>query len=230
MAVKNKLIIFLLAFCATAHAQQQSSSLLRFGLHDGAILAREYLRPFGSMLGSTLNCGWYNTAGIHRIGGFDITLAASYGMVPSRDDSYNLETIAPSLQHFTLDPASANVMAPTVAGRLLDGQKMPNLLMNATQQGGDVIPVLPDGAEFDAVLLPVIQASVGVPFNSELMVRFMPQVEFDNLGKAMMWGAGLKHSLWDDIPLLRNIPFLRLSLMGGYTNLSSEVIKNKKNI
>ena len=68
---------FVIAFwvwVTSVSAQQATSSFLRFGLHDGRMLAKAYLKPFGEILGTNLNSGWYSSAGIHKLGGFDITV------------------------------------------------------------------------------------------------------------------------------------------------------------
>ncbi len=220
----RSVFIVLMFFCfAVVHSQKASSLFLRYGLHDGELLTKEYLRPFGNMLGINLNNGWYNNAGIHKVGGFDITLVSSYTVAPTGDGFYDLEKLASELADFTLDPAAPTNMAPTVAGKTQPDHLMPNLLMKSSIGSGINAPILPNGAEFNRMILPSLQVAVGIPLNTEVMVRFTPKLEFDKYGKASIWGVGLKHSLWDDFLVLSSIPFLRLSVMGGYTNLNTEI-------
>ncbi len=222
--MKKIALLFFLTISATLAAQQAASSFLRFGLHDGRILAKEYLRPFGEILGSNLNGGWYSNAGIHKVGGFDVSVVATYGMVPSKYEFYDLQKLAPSLQNFAFDPASSMTGAPTVAGKLLVGQQMPSLVYK--NPGGSILapPALPNGTDFDAMISPAIQGTVGLPFNTELMARFMPKVSYKDYGQANLFGVGIKHSLWDDLPFLNRIPFLRLSVMGAYSHFNSDIV------
>lgn len=225
---KNCLALFLMVAVPLC-AQQAASSFLRFGIHDGGILAKEYLRPFGEILASNLNGGWYSNAGIHKIGGFDVTMVATYGMVPSKYEFYDLKKMEPSLQHFAFDPQSPMTGAPTVAGQLLPGQQMPMLLHKDPGKEGVAVPALPNGADFDAMLSPFIQGTVGLPLNTELMARFMPKVRYKDFGQANLFGVGVKHSIWDDLPYLNSIPFLRLSVMGAYTHFNSDVVLDNLN-
>ena len=204
-------------------AQKASSAFLRYGQHDGAILAHEYLKPLGELLGTSLNTGWYNNAGIHKIGGFDITMIATTGLVPSKHEFYDVRSLAQQLEYFSFDESSAMHKAPTIAGKLLPGQEIARLVMNVPQDPAISEPILPNGTDFDMMLLPAIQGTIGLPLNTELMARVMPKIKYDKFGEAFLWGAGIKHSLWDDIPGLNKIPFLRLSVMGAYTKFNSEI-------
>ncbi len=220
----RKIFVIVILFCiVSVSAQQATSSFLRFGIHDGRILAKEYLKPFGEILGSNLNSGWYSSAGIHKLGGFDITVVGTYGMVPSEYEFYDLQQISPSLQNFSFDTESSMSGAPTVAGELMAGYQMPSLIFKKPGNGSVSNPVLPNGADFDMMFSPAIQGTVGLPFNTEVMARFMPPIKYDDYGEAFLYGAGLKHSLWDDLPFLNRIPFFRLSVAGGYTHFSSDI-------
>lgn len=216
------LFIFILGTVGVS-GQKAASAFVRYGLNDGRVLAKEYLRPFGEMMAVNMNGGWYNSAGIHKLGGFDVTIVANYGMVPSKYEFFDLEKLSPQLEVFTFDPSSSMTSAPTVSGELLAGQQMPKLMFKQPVGGAVLPPLLPNGADFDAMISPAVQAAVGLPFNTEVMARFMPRVKYDNYGEAMLWGVGLKHSLWDDLPFLNKIPFLRLSLVGAYSSFSSDV-------
>lgn len=204
-----------------AFGQRDAAQLLRFGQNDGKILATEYLRPFGEVLGINLNNGWYNSAGIHKLGGFDITVVATGGFIPSGKKYFDVAPLLPKLENFELVTGS-KTLSPTLAGKFTDGQSRPEF---SYANNPDDLPSidLPNGSGFNLMLSPAIQGAVGLPLNTEIMARFMPKVSYKDYGKATLWGAGIKHSLWDDLPFLKNIPFVRLSLMGAYTHFSSDI-------
>ncbi len=69
----------------------------------------------------------------------------------------------------------------------------------------------------------MLQAAVGLPFHTEVIGRYMPVVDMYDYGKVSLWGLGVKHSLKDYIPFVKRVPMLQLSVLGAYTNFSSNV-------
>ena len=51
--------------------------------------AEGYLSPFGTMMGTGMNSGFYRKASPHKILGFDITLDLAYSMAPAGQTTYN---------------------------------------------------------------------------------------------------------------------------------------------
>ena len=58
----------------------------------------------------------------------------------------------------------------------------------------------------ERLLLPNIQAAVGLPFKSEIVVRYMPKVSFKG-AEFTAFGAGLKHSISQYFGLTKATPF-----------------------
>jgi hypothetical protein len=67
----------------------------------------------------------------------------------------------------------------------------------------------------------MLQAAVGLPFNTEVMARVVPKTKFGDAGEVSVLGFGVKHSLKDYIPFVKRVPFLQLSLLAGYTSFNS---------
>lgn len=213
--MKKKLIYIIAATLFTIsnlRAQNQIIDILKGGTHDANLIANEYLRPYGEMLGVSLNSGWYNSAKVHKIGGFDLTISASYTQAPDNKKSFQIPDNLKSLQ--SMDGATT---APTMAGSE-DSQ-----VRFALQDLPDTEIATLKGAGASTFVSPMIQAAVGLPFHTEVMGRFMPRVEYGDFGKAYMWGLGLKHSLKDYIPFVKRLPFLQLSVLGAYTHFESSL-------
>jgi len=188
--------------------------------HDINLLAKEYLRPYGTILGANLNAGWYTSAAPHKLLGFDISVMASYTKVPSSQRTFDVNKL--DLSFFEL--ANANHIAPTMSKELPSSQ-LPELKAIDDPTGTYSQFTLPNGIDEASIMItPMIQASVGLPFNSEVMVRLMPEVELDNYGSIKLWGIGLKHSLKDYIPFVKRVPFLQLSVLGAYTNFNGTLV------
>ena len=60
---------------------------------------------------------------------------------------------------------------------------------------------LPPGVNMTTLIAAVPQLEIGALFGTELLLRFIPPVEFDkNIGEFSFWGVGLKHSLSQYFP------------------------------
>lgn len=197
-------------------AQTDVGEFLQLGKADAGKLSQAYLEPYGEMLGKNLNAGWYNSATVHKIGGFDITFQASYSMVPSSKTSYNIKDL--NLQTFELEDGSSEI-APNMSGEMSNS----DLPVLTDKQYGLTSFTVPNGAGMDYMPCPMIQAAVGLPLKSEIVVRYMPELKYGDLGKVGLWGVALKHNIDHYIPGLSKVPFFNMTLMGGYTQLNGSV-------
>jgi hypothetical protein len=223
--MRKAILVFFLCITFTAsYAQlEEIGKVLAGGKADASMLLTEYIKPYANSLGANLNGGWYNTAKPHKLGGFDLTISASMAFVPSGHRSFDAIDLeyTPTSEYITtsVDGTSSS----TVAGKKETGQTI-----TYTYDDG-VLPVtelvsyqMPKGTGTSYFLSPMIQASVGLVKETEIIGRFMPQTKLGLKGgtKAGLWGVGIKHSLSQWIPGLKRIPFFNMSLMGGYTRLT----------
>ena len=110
--IKLLLSVALIATSVQLFGQGQIVDFLKAGQADANALSQAYLLPYGEMLGVNLNSGWYNSAKVHKVGGFDITLSASYTKAPSSKKSFDPRSIG--LSEYTVPQGTGN--APTMAG------------------------------------------------------------------------------------------------------------------
>jgi len=219
--VKLLLSVALIATSVQLFGQSQIVDFLKAGQADANTLSQAYLLPYGEMLGVNLNSGWYNSAKVHKIGGFDITLSASYTTAPNSKKSFlpgEFETIKPGESE-----GLPEGMAPTMASG--KGGKMTFVDKNLETQ---ILTM--EGAGADAFVNPMIQAAVGLPFHTEIMGRFMPKVSYGDFGEAGLWGIGLKHSIKDYIPFVKRVPFLQASVLAAYTDFGAKLSVNEPGI
>jgi hypothetical protein len=60
---------------------------------------------------------------------------------------------------------------------------------------------LPPGANMSTIVAAVPQIEIGALYGTELMIRYIPPVQFDrNVGAFSFWGVGLRHSLSQYFP------------------------------
>lgn len=207
-------VIFALSMSVSTFSQEPLRDFFQGGLDDARTLTKSYLNPYGEMLGTSLNAGWYNSAKVHGLLGFDLTFSVMNSMAPSSAQSFDVNALG--LQNFEVAGGSPGI-APTVAGKM-DNRPV---LQPKTEGGEYAQFTMPDGSGNDNIPLPMLQAAVGLPFNTEIMARVVPKMKFGDAGEVSVLGFGLKHSLKDYIPFVKRIPFLQTSVLAGYTSFNS---------
>ena len=206
-------LVLVLALIPASFAQDQIAKILQGGLDDAEKLGTAYLEPFGNMFGTALNGGWYQAARPHKVLGFNLTLTTSAAVAPVSARTFDVSTLG--LQTLQLkDPQ--NNMAPSIAGEATTG---PTVMFEV--EGENVEFDLPQGAGLPLMPVPFVQAGVGLPFSTEVTVRFLPPVDLGKYGRVNLWGIGAKNQFKDFIPGLKHVP-IDLSLMVGYTSLNYE--------
>jgi len=189
--------------------------LLRGGVEDANLLVNEYLRPVGNGFGVDLNNGWFNTAHTHKFLGFDITVMGSAAIAPTSDETFDLN----NLNLRNMRPLNPNdSLTPTAVGSDAGGPEVEIFVSN----GETVLDTLtmPQGVGFRYVPSPMIQAAVGVLPNTEVMVRFFPEVKIsDDFGKVKMFGLGVKHNLGDFLGALLPVD---LAVMAAFTTFQAQ--------
>jgi hypothetical protein len=205
---------------------QDFGSFLEGGEQIGNDLMQAYLEPAFTGFGYALNSGWYNTAKPHKIAGFDITVGASFALVPS-----SAELFDPSgINGIGVNPAeSGETLAPTLLGDNLDPDDIPYLVFNEGTED-EISITSPTGigmAEtvvgFNAVPAPVVQIGFGLIKNTEIKLRLVPEQTFDidgNEGSTKLFGIGVMHDIKQWIPGISKLPF-DLSVFGAYSKMTT---------
>jgi hypothetical protein len=196
---------------SVSFSQFDNTDFLRAGTVDGAAIAQAYITPWANAFGAGVNGSWYNTAKPHKFGGFDITLGANFGFVPSSATTFDVSKIG--LTEFT-----GTGMAPTVAGPAKDGPT----LTGPTVDGITAISFkTPPGTNWKTMPVPTLTAGIGLPLGTELRIRYIPKISVSG-GDISSWGVGLLHSIMQYIPGDKVLPF-DISLFGGFTRLRGNV-------
>jgi hypothetical protein len=213
--LKISLFIFLGCFILIPESEAQLNEMgiiLTGGVDDAEKLAGAYLSPFTDAFGANLNSGWFTTAKPHSVLGFDLTLSVNLGVIPTDAKSMNLNNLG----------LSANIIGgpetPTIAASKTD---VPASLQY--MESGNTLAEfeLPKGTGLGFIPSPSLQLGIGLPMDTELIGRFVPEVKMGEAGSLGLWGIGIKHSLKQYIPGVKRLPFLNLSVMSGYTKFYS---------
>jgi len=78
-----------------------------------------------------------------------------------------------------------------------------------------------DELGFSAIPSPIIQGGIGIPWNTEIKLRYIPDVARSDVDYSV-WGAGLMHDIGQWIPFIKKAP-LDVSVFGAYSRLSTTI-------
>jgi hypothetical protein len=214
--------LLLLGGATTVNAQNQISNIFKSGVTDLNKVANGYLNPAGNSFSAGLGSNWYNTADVHHIGGFDLTIGGSVVMTPQEDQNFDitgLSNLKPSVPGTT--------QAPTFAGSgsgvglylpqpqyLTDG-KTENPLWHGGS--GQIVSFTTPKGVSKYIPAPTLQLTVGLPIINDVSVRWMPTVKSSGT-EVSFWGVGVKHNFKRWIPGFKLLPF-DASVLAAYTKL-----------
>lgn len=205
------LIISLFVFSLASYSQFKDVDFLRSAPADGGKYLQAYMTPFANAFGAGLNGGWYNTAKPHKFGGFDITLSASAGIVPTSAETFDVTKIGLS------SSLTGTGMASTVAGPDKSGPLMTYKVNGVTLATFNA----PKGTNWRYVPVPTAQVGIGLPMGTELKIRYIPKITVQK-GNVSLWGVGIMHSIMQYIPGHKALP-LDVSLFAGFTKIEANV-------
>lgn len=222
-----KKILFTLVLLITQNlvfSQKEVANLIKAGKDDGAELFEAYVKPFGTSLGYSMNNGWYNTANAHRILGFDINGSLSIVMIPKAEKTFDFKDL--NMQSLKLTDPNGNSESSTLYGPIKDG---PEVYAKDKTTGLDIARFkLPQGLNYPLIPNPMLQLRIGTVKNTDIIVRYFPEVELKNQGNIKFWGVGVLHDIKQWIPVVKRLPF-SLAFVGGYSKLDMNYDFGKEN-
>jgi hypothetical protein len=214
MVIKNKFKLMLTAvaffgFSAPAFAQLDGAGeILRAGVGDAELILQEYLRPIGEGVGAGLNSGWYNTAKTHSFLGFSLGFRMNGYFVPEEGLEFDLNKLGLTTMQYTGKGGASPVFTPTFSGADDEGQSVYiNITDPSTGFSERMDMDLPDGIGIPYTGFPTVQASVGLLFDTDVMIRFVPTLDIPNFGEFGTMGFGVKHNIKQWIPVVNMLPF-----------------------
>jgi len=201
-------IVFILMFFSMNLSAQikDIGKFMAGGVGDAEKLIKAYLTPWANGLGTSLSGGWYNTAKVHKLGGFDLTITLNSAFIPKEDKTFNLDNL-------NLQGEYTDNIAPTAAGKSKVGPEISyfNHLIYYNTPKGTGLGIVPS---------PMIQAGIGLIKGTEINIRYMPSPELGSYGSFGLWGLGVKHDVLQWFPIIDKVPFLNVSVQVGYTKLN----------
>jgi len=227
MKRKFHLILFILfiSVCPVTSLMSQSGDILDIlysGPEDASRYADKYFEPIFKGLGYGFNNGWYNTAKTHQSLGFDITISANLAFVPEKDNYFtfrNEDFLVTELETGT-EAQTPTLFGPDEIGPIMEVRDDVTGLTIARFAG-------PRGAGieneigFQAIPSPIIQVGIGVIKNTDIKVRYIPDVARKDADYSV-WGIGVMHDIGQWIPVIKKAP-IDLSLFAAYSRLNTTI-------
>lgn len=242
LIAKPLLLVILIVSPLIIRAQKALVQYFPAGIDDANILVDGYLSKMGEAMASGLNSGWYTNGAPHSKLGIEFNVTFNTVFVPSEDEFFVTPTFANAKLNDVQNVDIINKSTSSLGtGQIpaLYGSKFTFPIFGF--QAGDpnefdandptnTIPVqfkgpngnsLKDIFLINAVVVPTMQLGIGIIANTDLKLRYTPQIEFGNIKFGSM-GVGLLHSIKDHIPGLKMVPF-GWSLLVAWSRLSGEV-------
>ncbi|WPP48428.1 DUF6588 family protein [Catalinimonas niigatensis] len=226
---------------SSGFAQSDVADFIKGGVQDAEKLFNAYAAPFGESFGANLNAGWINTAAPLKPGRFELKLVANVAFVPTNKKTYNLDALGfrnPVMRTINGETAVEqwqyeNAIAPTIFG---SGDDAGSIIKTLTYQDpitGEMVAEevaelpLPSGIGIGFnPIAPAPQLSVGLPFGTEIMGRYLPGINTTSDETSIdfrgIWGIGFKHDIKQWIPGIKSLPF-SLSMAFGYSSSQAEL-------
>ena len=198
----------LMVFSASLYAQDDLSTQLAKVANANAV---NYLSPLLSSWGADLNSGFYHSADLHEVLGFDIGLKA--GVVLVKDEDKVFDFVLPSQISYTYQGVPFKLTAGVDYDGVISGS--PTALGDPAGKPvkvkstsafiplrGQTIFTTPRGFDMKYAPLLMPQAAIGLPFGLEVVGRFVPNITLaHDVGKVNFIGFGLRYSLDQYIPM-----------------------------
>ena len=193
-------------------------NILLTSTEDARILAEGYTAPIGKTLTYALNSGWATSAKTHKKLGFGLTIGGAAPFVPDVDQVFT----PTGLTSLSVPSGSLSTVFGKGGDQELNFSFSESVLGNEIEYEGKLsFPGgLKDELPLGTVPAPIVQASVGVVFETDLLVRFIPTMEMQG-STFSLTGFGLKHNIMQYFGPLDKLP-LNVSVLAAISKASFE--------
>ena len=166
-------------------AQELETILL--AADDATELSENYLNPAMKGLMYSMNGGWFTTAKTHKKFGFDITINANASFVPDKDQMFSF---IPSDYMFLSLPNGETSLPTVMSENDTETQIYVRIPIVGTNDFKVASFDMPGGIANDlpasAVPSPMVQLGLGLPFNTDVKLRLVPKLNFDDSVKLVL--------------------------------------------
>lgn len=227
-------LFFLALTAGTTFAQVGDLGLLmKGGVQDANVLLQAYMQPLGEGFSAAMNTGWINNARPHKFLGFDLKVGLTAVPIPvgsrnftlSQNDLGTLTIVNPEIGSSPTFAGNNDVPPYTLA-----------YFADVDPDGNGPIPVQrievdrfdmpagvwdPSNADLQGVDpfigAPMVQLGVGLFKKTDVVIRYVPEYDHDEYGSIGLKGIGIRHSISQWLPVVKNLKFIDVTAVGGYS-------------
>lgn len=215
----KKLAFFTLLTLVTTLSKAQELESILLAADDASKLTENYIRPAMNGLMYSMNGGWYTTAKTHKKFGFDLTINANLSFVPTKDEVFQF---IPGDYQFASLPNGESTLPTVMSSNNVDTTvdiRVPfegnTFKVTSFEMPGGITEDLP----INAVPAPMVQLGLGLPSKTDLKIRYVPTLNFDDTVEAGLIGIGVQHDLMQYFGPLEKLP-LNVSILAAFTNMN----------
>jgi hypothetical protein len=176
--------LFLFSFSVSKAQDKVIAKFLQTGTDNATKLFDAFFGPTMEATATSFNEGWYNTAKAHGLGKFDFKIVIVGAFVPKNKQSYDANSLGLTSNVVVTNGGTSSPTFLSVEGKR---QQIENSTNNSSF-------LVADGVGTNILPNACAQVTIGLPKNTEIMVRFFPKIKVDDL-KTGMWGIGIKNEL-----------------------------------
>ncbi len=188
--MKNLKQIFIASALLISSGIAAQENDLDLFIDDMLFLADGFASPASESAAYQATAGWFTSARALDKWKVDVSLHGNALFVPSSKKEFTINNNDFNILNIT---GGGGVVVPTAFGTdtdvVFDGE-LNYAGQNIQISNFEAI----DGIDKGALIYPFAQVSVGLPFNTEVGVRALPEMEVDG-SKFSTYGVGLKHNL-----------------------------------
>jgi len=216
--ILSALCLFLSITSTNAQLFDGIENILLTSTEDARILAEGYTAPLGKTLTYALNSGWASSAKTHKKLGFGLAIGGAAPFVPDGDQVFT----PTGLTSLSVPSGSLSTIFGEGGDQELNFSFSESVLGNEIEYQGKLsFPGgLKDELPLETIPAPFVQASVGVVFDTDLLVRFIPTMEIQG-STFSLTGFGLKHNIMQYFGPLDKLP-LNVSVLAAISKASFE--------
>lgn len=198
--MRKLLLLSILLFTGSQlWAQDNLGRLLASGINDTKTFATDYLRPGTRASVFNLSNGWYQSAEVKDVLGFEFSVIGNAAV--NMEDRQNFTMNTADYENIQFVDGSAQKEVSTILG--YNAEPVDVYLEYETPFGKERVEVtLPEGiaaAGVEFVPSAFLQARLGIFKGTEIKARYFPKINYDNV-TAEVYGAGLQHELTSWFP------------------------------
>lgn len=198
------LVLSILFGLSSANAQSDQDLLVE----DMLLIAENFATPGAEAAAVQSSAGWFSSAQDLGKWKIDLSVHGNALFVPGSKQS---KLVQNGDFNILKVQGGSNLLAPTVFGKDTDGVYEGQFL------GQDFTLDALDGLDRKVIVHPFPQLTVGLPYGTEIAIRYVPEITLNDVGVSTA-GVALKHNFSQYIPRHRPEDF-SISAVVAYSNI-----------